>query len=215
MKGDAIAPELAIYAIPILILSVVAVVVFIGYLQSFGQAQCWRDALSEVRPITGTFEPRTLGIGKLLGLDSFNIGLTLRSSCVDRIMFADLDACTTICRGTDRFDTDEQKCLNECALCLDSKGCIIAVPAVPQSVEEHITRFFSGPIDYGRMLKANIKVFGSPEFSFTPSIFVSPPKGVKITCLQFAKQGDSYAITVLKPDAARIEDCDITEVQVS
>jgi len=211
-----------IWLIFVFILAVLAVVVFVMYVGSFGQTQCWRDSLNEIRTITGTFEVKSLGVGNLLGLPEFNTGLSMKSSCLDRVIFGGgkkvLEECKAVCQGTERFDGHED-CLEECAWCLESKGCIILVPKTGELSDIFKSEEgSSGFINYLKARSENIKVFNSPDFGFSDETFVSPEEGVVVKCLKFTKAGEEaddgfYSIDIVKGNAKSIKECKVTELE--
>lgn len=216
MKGQGWPAPYTLYIIFILIASIAALVIFVNYVSSFGQSQCLRETYSELRPLTGAFATEGLGVGKLLGKPEFTIALTLRSSCVDQIIFGDkeyaLNKCREVCEGTDRFKGDQKKCLNECALCVGSKGCIIVVPYTPGLVKEVTGVVTERSLDPVRQARANIKVFNSPDYGFSPVTFPAPKEGTEFKCLTFTMGRDRYAIDE-KPVTR--EQCEVTEVGLS
>ena len=187
------------------IVGFVGIIVLIMYGQAPLQTECWRDTLTEVRPVTGAFELETLGLGKLLGKGTFSIALSMKSSCVDRIIFDDLSSCVSTCAGTDRFDPDENKCVRECGYCRGSKGCITVVPTGGK-----LSDFLSdGPLNYFRKRSQNLAAFNAPDYRFEPAVFISPEEGVEIHCLTFTKRGaDAYKITSETVSTTR--DCRVT-----
>ena len=212
MKGEGESVPITIFMVFIFILAVVGIIVFVLYVGSIGQTECWRDTLAELRPVTGAFEVKTLAVGKLLGLKEFTIGLSLKSACVDRVIFDNgkngLRECRKVCSGTERFSGDEQKCLEQCSYCEGSEGCIIAVPKTGTLGDI----FKEGPVDYYKLLKGNIKVFNDVEFGLSPLTLVAPEEGSRIACLEFIKRGEYYDIFVRKEDAGSIKECKVTEL---
>jgi len=190
-KGGIVIPTTMIL-IATLLLTLLVFVFFIDKGGQTFQTACWNKATEQLKPLTGKLDVESLAIGKLLGdKDKFAFAMEMPSSCVDRVIFGDVDSCRLACRGTDRYDPDVEDCIDECLDCADKKGCIIAVPKTSdfgdvgkEEIKETLKK-----------LDVNIKAFDSKDFGFTPSrTYISPEEGSEILCLNFFKEGDAYFI---------------------
>ncbi|MBI4019900.1 MAG: hypothetical protein HY367_01095 [Candidatus Aenigmarchaeota archaeon] len=190
-----------LWTIAAIVIGLLIFVFFITTVVLFIAPACWKNTVSEIETLTGG---RTLAKG-LLGQPDFTQSITLAGSCVNEVALGGVDECINAC-GDPGFRGSEEKCLQQCAKCERTNGCIAATP----NLGGFWSKIGDNSLSYTEAIKLGLAdiepVVAASNYQFS---YQGPPlRGkkdeVQEICLHFTKAENS---NVYKVESAGTELC--------
>jgi hypothetical protein len=161
-----------------------------GFYSQFLETECWKDTQGEVEKIQDYINNK-----------GGSSELTLRSTCLDKIVFESnrpYTACRRACTELEgEKETlfsgggDIERCMENCNKCADSKGCILVTPRIPSSWNYFkVWEMWETYQLRSQIIEAfnTIHAVSGPELQ-------SPKEGSNALCITSTKSGEVYQIT--------------------